>query len=125
MNRNYQKQLDRIIEAQGEKRPRLLLHACCGICSAPVLEYLTPFFDVTLLWYNPNLFPEEEFRRRLATLREMLDKLGFAGRVGLIERAWRPEDYRGRVTGLENEPEGGARCTECFRLRLELSLIHI
>ena len=119
MNRNYQKELDRIIQKQGNDRPRLLLHACCGVCSAPVLEYLTQFFDVTLLWYNPNLYPAEEFTRRLDTLREMLGKMGFAERVGLIERAWRPEDYRGRAAGLEDEPEGGQRCTVCFRLRLE------
>ena len=96
----------------------LLLHACCGICSAPVLEYLTQYFEVTLLWYNPNLFPEEEFDRRLRTLREMLEKLGFAGRVAVMTEPWRHEDYDGVVKGLENEPEGGARCTECFRLRL-------
>ncbi len=118
MNRNYQKELDRIIQKQGEKRPRVLLHACCGICSGPVLEYLTQYFDVTLLWYNPNLYPQEEFVRRCATLLELLDKMGLQGRVGVLTEDWRPEDYRAVSAGLEAEPEGGARCTECFRLRL-------
>ncbi len=118
MNRNYQKELDRIIQKQGEKRPKVLLHACCGICSGPVLEYLTQYFDVTLLWYNPNLYPQEEFVRRCATLLELLDKMGLQGRVGVLTEDWRPEDYRAVSAGLEAEPEGGARCTECFRLRL-------
>ena len=117
-NRNYQKELDRLIEKLDGRRPRLLLHSCCGICSAPVLEYLTQYFDVTLLWYNPNLYPETEFDRRFQTLREMLDKLDFADRVSVLAEPWRHEDYEGVVKGLEEEPEGGARCTECFRLRL-------
>ena len=117
-NRNYQKELDRIIERLDGARPRLLLHSCCGICSAPVLEYLTRYFDVTLLWYNHNLYPEAEFDRRFQTLREMLDKLGFADKVSVLAEPWRHEDYEGVVKGLEEEPEGGARCTECFRLRL-------
>ena len=119
MNRNYQKELDRIIQKQGEKRPRVLLHACCGVCSSAVLEYLTPFFDLTILWYNPNLYPQEEFDRRYRTLLELLEKMGLRERVAVVTEDWRPEDYRTVAAGLEAEPEGGARCTECFRLRLK------
>ena len=118
MNRNYQKELDRIIRDQGEKRPRVLLHSCCGVCSSSVLEYLTQYFDVTLLWYNPNLYPQEEFELRYRTLCELLDKMGLRGSVAVLTEDWRPEDYRSQITGLEDEPEGGRRCTECFRLRL-------
>lgn len=118
MNRNYQKELDRIIRDQGEKRPRVLLHSCCGVCSSSVLEYLTQYFDVTLLWYNPNLYPQEEFELRRRTLFELLDKMGLRGRVAVLTEDWRPEDFRSQITGLEDEPEGGRRCTECFRLRL-------
>lgn len=118
MNRNYQKELDRLILKQGEKRPRVLLHACCGVCSSAVLEYLTQFFDVTLLWYNPNLYPEAEFELRERTLRQLLEKMGLQNRVALLREDWRPEDYRAAAAGLEDEPEGGRRCTECFRLRL-------
>ena len=116
MNRNYQKELDRIIQKQGETRPRVLLHACCGVCSSAVLEYLTRYFDVTLLWYNPNLFPETEFARRYQALREIIEKMGLP--VDVLTEPWRHRDYERIVPGLENEPEGGARCTECFRLRL-------
>ena len=118
MNRNYQKELDRIIRDLGEKRPRVLLHSCCGVCSSAVLEYLTQYFDVTLLWYNPNLYPQEEFELRYRTLCELLDKMGLRGSVAVLTEGWRPEDYRSQITGLEDEPEGGRRCTECFRLRL-------
>ena len=118
MNRNYQKELDRLILRQGGAKPRLLLHACCGVCSGPVLEYLTQYFEVTLLWYNPNLYPQAEFELRERTLRELLEKTGLKDRVALLREDWRPEDYRAVAAGLENEPEGGLRCTECFRLRL-------
>ena len=83
-----------------------------------MLEYLAQYFELTLLWYNPNLYPEAEYERRLAALREIIKKMGMADRVALQIEPWRSEDYRARIQGLENEPEGGARCTECFRLRL-------
>ena len=118
MNRNYQNELDEIIRELGGRRPRLLLHSCCGPCSSAVLEYLTQYFDVTLLWYNPNLYPEEEFDRRLQAQRELIEKMGLADRVAVLAEPWRAEDYRAVAAGLENEPEGGRRCTECFRLRL-------
>lgn len=119
MRRNYQKELDALLAAQGEARPRLLLHSCCGPCSSAVLEYLTQHFAVTLLWYNPNLYPEAEFERRLATQRELLEKMGLAERVALLAEPWRSGEFSSAAAGLENEPEGGRRCTACFRLRLE------
>ena len=118
MNRNYQTELDRFIQKQAGKRARVLLHSCCGPCSSAVLEYLTRYFDVTILWYNPNLYPQAEFERRYQTQRELIEKMGFADSVGILAEPWRHEDYDRCARGLETEPEGGARCTECFRLRL-------
>ena len=118
MNRNYQKELDRIIQKRGQKTPRVLLHSCCGPCSSAVLEYITQYFDVTLLWYNPNLYPKEEFDRRFKTQVELIEKMGLADKVTILAEPWKSEDYYRRVKGLENEPEGGKRCAECFRLRL-------
>lgn len=118
MNRNYQKELDRIIQKRGQKTPRVLLHSCCGPCSSAVLEYITQYFDVTLLWYNPNLYPKEEFDRRFKTQVELIEKMGLADKVDILAEPWKSEDYYRRVKGLENEPEGGKRCAECFRLRL-------
>ena len=118
MNRNYQKELDRIIQKRGQKTPRVLLHSCCGPCSSAVLEYITQYFDVTLLWYNPNLYPKEEFDRRFKTQVELIEKMGLADKVDILAESWKSEDYYRRIKGLEDEPEGGKRCTECFRLRL-------
>ena len=118
MNRNYQKELDRIIQKRGQKTPRVLLHSCCGPCSSAVLEYITQYFDVTLLWYNPNLYPKEEFDRRFRTQVELIEKMGLAYKVNILAEPWKSEDYYRRVKGLENEPEGGKRCAACFRLRL-------
>ena len=117
--RNYQRELDRIIEKNGNKRPRVLLHVCCGPCSSAVLEYLTQYFDLTLLWYNPNIYPEAEFDLRLETLKKLIGDMGLADRVKLLTQPHRSDEYYARVKGLEDEPEGGKRCTECFRLRLE------
>lgn len=118
MNRNYQKELDRIIQKRGKTPPRVLLHSCCGPCSSSVLEYLTQYFDITLLWYNPNLFPKEEFDRRFQTQVELIEKMGLADKVSILAEPWKSEDYYRRIQGLEEEPEGGKRCAECFRLRL-------
>ena len=117
--RNYQRELDRIIEKNGETRPKVLLHVCCGPCSSAVLEYLTQYFDLTLLWYNPNIYPEAEFELRLETLKKLIADMGLADKVRLLTEAHRSDEYYARVKGLEDEPEGGRRCTECFRLRLE------
>ena len=84
MNRNYQKELDRIIQKQGQTRPRVLLHACCGVCSGAVLEYLTQYFEVTVLWYNPNLYPQAEFDRRFQALVQMIERMGLADRVSVL-----------------------------------------
>ena len=118
MKRNYQKELDRIIQKRGKQEPRVLLHSCCGVCSSAVLEYLTQYFDVTLLWYNPNLYPREEFDRRFEAQVQIIERMGLADKVSVLAEPWKPEDYLRRVKGLEDEPEGGRRCTECFRLRL-------
>ena len=116
--RNYQKELDRIIQKRGKRMPRVLLHSCCGPCSSAVLEYLTQYFDVTLLWYNPNVYPKEEFDRRFKAQVEIIEKMGLADRVSVLAEPWKSEDYYARIKGLEAEPEGGRRCAECFRVRL-------
>ena len=116
--RNYQKELDRIIQKRGKRMPRVLLHSCCGPCSSAVLEYLTQYFDVTLLWYNPNVYPKEEFDRRFKAQVEIIEKMGLADRVSVLAEPWKSEDYYARTKGLEAEPEGGRRCAECFRVRL-------
>ena len=111
--------MERLVESFGEERPRLLLHCCCGPCSSAVLEYLSARFDLTLLWYNPNIYPEAEYEKRYAALTELIEKMELSGRLTVMREPWQSEVYRARVKGLESEPEGGARCPICFRLRLE------
>ena len=118
MRRNYQQELDEIIARQAGKRPRLLLHSCCGPCSAPVLEYLTQYFDVTLFWYNPNIWPQEEFDLRLEEQQKLIRAMGLEKQVRVVCRPRNSEAWYRATEGLEHEPEGGTRCTECFRLRL-------
>ena len=112
------KELDRIIQKRGQKTPRVLLHSCCGPCSSSVLETLRQSFDVTLLWYNPNLYPQAEFERRFRTQVELIEKMDLSDKVTVLAENWKHEDFLKRTAGFENEPEGGKRCTECFRLRL-------
>lgn len=118
MKRNYQQELDQIILLQGDRKPRLLLHSCCGPCSAPVLEYLTRYYQVTLLWYNPNLWPEEEYDHRLHAQLQLIEAMGLTEHVHVLTIPLNSTPWYDAVQGLEREPEGGARCTECFRLRL-------
>lgn len=118
MNRNYQKELDELLISLGTKRPRLLLHACCAPCASYVLSYLAEHFDITLLYYNPNIRPLEEYERRLFWLRRLLEGMGLAGSVPLVVPDYETERFSSAVSGLEMEPEGAGRCAVCFRLRL-------
>ena len=120
MKQNYQKQMDAIVASlpQGE-RPRLLLQSCCGPCSSYVLEALTPYFRVTVLYYNPNIQPKAEYDLRLENQRKIIAALPTPTEVDILECGYDGEKYDAAVKGLESEPEGGARCTVCFRLRLE------
>ena len=83
-----------------------------------MLEYLTQYFDVTLLWYNPNIYPQQEFDRRFKTQVKLIEDMGLADKVSILAEPRKSQDYYARIKGLENEPEGGKRCTECFRVRL-------
>lgn len=111
---NYQKKLDEIIKML-EGRPKLALHSCCGPCSSYVLEYLKEYFDITLFYYNPNIYPAEEYDHRLREQLRLCDIL----QIPAIACEYRPEIFFDAVKGLEEEPEGGARCAKCFALRLE------
>lgn len=98
------------------KKPRLLLHACCGPCASSVLEYLTPLFDVTVYFYNPNILPKEEFIKRENALKDVIAH--FDG-VKLIIPEQDETEYISYVKGHKNDRDGGARCSLCFTLRLE------
>lgn len=121
MNReNFFRKFDKIVGQFGDAKPGILLHSCCGPCSSSVLELLSKYFDVTVLWYNPNLYPEAEYDKRLETQKQLIDAIAEDGvQAKLLVEPWRSVDYFSRIKGLENEPEEGKRCLECFKIRLE------
>ena len=122
--RNYQKELDRLIERyQKEGRtPSVLLHVCCAPCSSYCLEYLSEYFDITVYYYNPNITKPEEYAYRLSEEKRYIAlRTDFRHPVGMTESEYDPKVFFEAVRGLEKEPEGGARCEKCFRLRLEAS----
>lgn len=121
MNReNFFRKFDKIVGQFGDTKPGILLHSCCGPCSSSVLELLSKYFDVTVLWYNPNLYPEAEYDKRLETQKQLIDAIAKDGvQAKLLVEPWRSEDYFSHIKGLENEPEEGKRCLECFKIRLD------
>ncbi len=114
--------IEYVISLQAQKKPRLLLHACCGPCLSSVLEYIHPHFDVTVVFYNPNIMPKEEFIKRLNALKVVISH--FDG-VSLIVPSQDESEYISLVKGLETVDEGGERCTKCFELRLGFCAKHL
>ena len=123
---NEQKKLDELLASYrtAQKRPSILLHSCCGPCSSYVLEYLSQYFAISLLFYNPNIFPKQEYENRLQTQKQLLQVLPLCSTVKLIEGTYDPNRFLSATEGLEKEPEGGKRCEVCFRLRLEETAIY-
>lgn len=124
---NYQLITDSIIAEQivNKTRPKLLLHSCCAPCSSYVLEYLSQYFDITVFYYNPNIFPYEEYKTRLAeqqsliaTYNENNTILSENNPIKLIEGDYDYNNFKTKIIGLESEKEGGQRCHICYELRL-------
>lgn len=120
MKINYQKRLDQTIAELTEegKVPTLLLHSCCGPCSTYVLEYLSQHFRIYVLYYNPNIYPKEEYFFREAEQKKLIDTLETIHPVTFLAAKYQPERYYEAVKGHEKDPEGGERCALCFALRL-------
>lgn len=117
--RNYRIEQEKILKSFEGETPRLLLHSCCAPCSSAVLEYLSQYMSITVFYFNPNIFPEEEFLHRIAELKRLIGELPCQNKVNFIEHGWQSERFYSAVKGLENIPEGGERCFACYRLRLE------
>ena len=99
--------------------PSLLLHSCCAPCSSYCLEHLSRYFKITVLYYNPNLFPAGEYERRVSEQKKLVSALPAKYPVTLVEMKGEPEEFYSAVKGLEHIREGGERCFACFKLRLE------
>jgi len=118
---NAQKKLDELIEniiLKG-KKPTLLLHSCCAPCSSYVLEYLMPYFEISVFYYNPNISPAEEYNKRLKEQAIFIEKFALNNVIPLISGEYCPAKFEQTAIGLTEEPEGGQRCYRCYELRLE------
>lgn len=116
---NYQLKLDKTISALNGRTPTLLLHSCCAPCSSYVLEYLSRYFKLTLLYYNPNITEVEEYSLRVKEQQRLISEMPLEIQVEFLEGKYEPKDFFEIAKGLEKEKEGGARCEKCYRLRLE------
>ena len=117
---NYRIEMEREIEAlkRAGRRPLLALHSCCAPCSSAVLEQLNDAFQIAVFYYNPNISPEDEFRRRAEEQLRLVREMPLAEDIRAEIGAYDPERFYATVRGHESDPEGGARCGICFELRL-------
>ena len=100
-------------------RPKVLLHSCCAPCSSHVVTLLKEYFDVIVLYYNPNIYPLEEYLKRKNEQNKLLEILN----IPIMDIDYDHNEFKENVKGLEDEKEGGARCNKCFALRLEKTAI--
>ena len=118
---NYDNEMMNIINKL-DHIPSLLLHSCCAPCSSSVIERLSPFFDITVLYYNPNIEPIEEYLKRKEEQKKLISTLPHKNKLDFIDADYDNDDYHKITEGLENEPERGARCYKCYKKRLEYTL---
>lgn len=119
MKVNYQLKLEEIIKKEEGNVPSLLLHSCCAPCSSYVLEYLNKYFNITIVYYNPNISPYDEYKKRLDEQIRLINEMDTKNKISLLECNYDNEIYEEMIKGLEDEPERGSRCLKCYRLRLE------
>ena len=113
---NLQKHYKQLSELKG--RPELLIHICCGVCSVYPLKYLRQYFKITIFFSNSNIYPYEEFERRLNALKTYLEYLDDP-EIKLIVDGYNNKEYTKKLSEYKDEPEGGKRCRICYRLRME------
>lgn len=122
---NYQQELEKTLQELTSK-PRLLLHACCGPCSSYVLETIASYFETTIIYYNPNIYPEAEYSRRLDELKNFLPRFSPAveNEIRTVELSYNPEEFYDAIKikvepQLAHEEEKGERCRRCYYFRLK------
>ena len=117
---NYQKELYKLVQKLSDdgRVPKLLLHSCCAPCSSYVLEYLSNYFEITVLYYNPNIFPESEYTKRIWEQQKLIDDLNVKHPISFMAGPYDKEKFYEMARGLEEVKEGGIRCFGCYELRL-------
>ena len=120
---NYQKELEKLISnlEKEKKVPKLLLHSCCAPCSSYVLEYLSDYFEITVFYYNPNIFPESEYTKRILEQQMLIHDMRVKHPVSFLAGSYDRERFFEMAAGLEHLREGGERCFKCYELRLRES----
>lgn len=113
---NYQIETDKIIKSLNY-RPKLLLHACCAPCATYVVEYLKDFFEICILYYNPNISPFEEYKKRLDEVKKLAKHFD----VDYMELEWDNDKFEEAVQNNKNDKEGGARCAICIHQRMAMT----
>ena len=118
---NYQKELEKVIDrlSKENKVPKLLLHSCCAPCSSYVLEYLSNYFEITVFYYNPNIFPESEYTKRILEQQMLIGDMKVKHPVSFLTGNYDRDRFFNIAAGMEHLREGGERCFKCYELRLE------
>ncbi|MCI9271101.1 MAG: epoxyqueuosine reductase QueH [Dorea sp.] len=118
---NYQKELEKMIAGLERERraPKLLLHSCCAPCSSYVLEYLSQYFQITVFYYNPNIYPESEYSKRIVEQQRLIGEMPAKHPISFVAGPYEKERFYETARGLEQEREGGERCMRCYELRLK------
>ena len=122
---NYHKKMEDIIEENKKNNivPTILLHSCCAPCSSHVIDVLSKHFNITILYYNPNIEPYEEYLKRKEEEIRFIKEYNNTNRLDIIDCDYDNEKYHELVKGLEDCKEGGNRCFKCYRMRLEYTAI--
>ena len=120
---NYQKELEKLIECLGKegKAPSLLLHSCCAPCSSYVMEYLSNYFEITVFYYNPNIYPESEYTKRILEQQTLIAKMKTQHPIAFMAGSYDKDRFYEMARGMEHLKEGGERCFRCYELRLRES----
>lgn len=114
--KNYYKNLFLETVNNLQEKKSILLHSCCGPCSSYVIQYLSNWFDITVIYYNPNISPDREYFKRKEEQIRLINDLG---KCKFLDCDYENEVFERAIRGVEDEPEGGKRCSRCFRIRLE------
>ena len=122
MKENYSLMCENILNSLDGKK-KLLLHSCCGPCSSYVISYLTNYFDITVLYYNPNIAPYDEYLKRKEEQIRIINEINKINSVDIIDCDYDNDLYNELIKGLENEPERGNRCRVCYRMRMNKTAI--
>ena len=119
---NYDKEMTKIISSLNSHK-KLLLHSCCAPCSSACIERLTPYFDITILYYNPNIEPLEEYEKRKNEEIRFIKEYPNIHKLDIIDCDYDNDKFLQIAKGLENEPERGKRCLKCYNLRMEYTAL--